>query len=52
MNRYSYLIAKERKGALTNEENDELFDMREEEFNEKLLAYEQVGFYKTQWGWM
>ena len=52
MDRYSYLIAKEKKSTLTNEESDELFSIREEEFNEKLSASEQVGFCKTQWGWM
>lgn len=52
MDRHNWLIAKEKEGTLTNEESDELFHIREDEYNENLSASEQVGFYKTQWGWM
>lgn len=52
MDRYSCLLEKERKGTLTNEESDELFELREEEYNEGLSEAERVGMAQTQWGWM
>lgn len=52
MDRIKELEEKERAIGLTDEESDELFELREEEYSEGLSEAERVGFVQTQWGWM
>jgi uncharacterized protein YnzC (UPF0291/DUF896 family) len=52
MDRYTELLNKEKTGSLTPEESDELFELREEEFESGMSESERVGMTQTQWGWM
>lgn len=52
MDRYSELIHKEKAGILTPEESDELFELREEEYESEMSEAERVGMVQTQWGCM
>ena len=52
MDRYTELIKKEKAGILTPGESDELFELREEEYESELSESERVGIVQTQWGCM
>ena len=52
MDRYSELIKKEKAGSITPEESDELFGLREEEYEIEMSEAERVGMVQTRWGCM
>ena len=52
MDKYAELIHKEKVGILTPEESDELFELREEEYESEMSETERVGMVQTRWGCM
>lgn len=52
MDRYTELIKKEKAGTLTPEESDELFELREKEFENGMSESERLGMVQTRWGCM
>lgn len=52
MDRIKELELKKQKGTISDEESDELFELKEEEFEESMNEAERVGMYQSVWGWM
>ena len=52
MDRITELELKKERGIITDEECDELFDLREEEYELGMDEYERVGLYRTPYGIM
>lgn len=52
MDRCAELIHKEKTKGLAPEESDELFELREDEYESEMSEAERVGMVQTRWGWM
>lgn len=52
MDRLKELELKKQNGTISNEESDELFELKQEEYELGISQAERVGMCQTQWGWM
>lgn len=52
MDRITELELKKERGIITDEECDELYDLKEELYELEMDEYERVGLYRTPYGIM